>query len=403
MNSESRIELDIILPYFLVFLISPIFSIAIYLLNMWGKTYPSKYQYYSLFTMLALWLAGMNATKIPASDQIAYEGMYRNVPNFTFFEALTKLQVNMSNITTETYLEPVYKAFCYMGYYLTFGNSYWYFAFVTFVIYMATFYCVYRVLNYGGYESKTIITGIIICAFFFQFFNETAHAIRQFLAGCIILLAILKKNESRKNQWWLYTLALLTHKSTILFVLFCLIPVDFVKKRKYLLLSVIVVAIGTYFMSQLSASLMLLGFNDSYVLSRAANESKEFSEMNKLILYSVSVPIIFICLRALLTNNKETEKIKYFLFISLLLSVFVVSCGKNTLFQGRYFFYLYSIVPFVIPLLFKEDSELRKPYLSILCIFMPIYFFNSFKTCIWQYADTIELLLYPYPLLLNYY
>lgn len=403
MNSECKKDIGVIFPYFLIFLISPIFSVVIYMLNIWRNVHPSKCQYYGLFTFLALWLAGMNATKIPASDQIAYETMYNNVPNFTFFEALTKLQVNMSSTTAETYLEPVYKAFCYIGYYLTFGNSYWYFALITFIIYMSTFYCIHKVLSYAGHDGKTIITGIIICAFFFQFFNETAHAIRQFLSGCFVLLAILKKNESGKNQWWLYALALLTHKSTLLFVLFCLIPIKFIEKKKYLLLIVVAVAVGTYFMSQLSTTLMLLGFGDSYVLERAANESKEFSEMNKLILYGVSVPLIFICLRALLTEREENNKIKFFLFICLLLSVFVVFCGKNTLFQARYFFYLYSIVPFVIPLLFKQNSELGKVYQFVLCLFMPIYFFTSFKTCIWQYADTIELLLFPFPLLLNYF
>lgn len=389
--------------YILIFLMSPIIAVVLYLLNIWQQEESNKIQNYGLFVLLASWLAGMNATKIPASDQIAYEKMFLNVPNFTFWEAMTKLNVDISNNTSETYLEPIYKVFCYIGYYLTFGNQYLYFALVTFVIYMTMFYCIQRVMRYAGCGSKTIITSIIICAFFFQFFNETVHAIRQFLAGCIVLLAIVKKNETNKNPWILYLLALLSHKSTLLFVLFCLIPIQFVEKKKYVLLTIVTVALCTFFMSQLSTTLMLLNFGDSYILKRVSLESKEFSQMNKLILYGVSVPIIYICLRALLTDREDTKKMKYFLFISLLLCIFVVSCGKNTLFQGRYFFYLYFIVPFVIPLLFEQNKLIKNSYQLILCLFMPLYFFFSFNTCIWQYADTLKLLFYPYPLLLNHF
>lgn len=345
----------------------------------------------------------MNATKTPASDQIAYAWMYNQVPRFNFFEALTMLNTDISQVSTENYLEPIYKGFCYIGYYLTLGNSYWYFALVTFVIYIFSFYCIHRVLAYAGYNWRTIITGIFICAFFFQFFNETAHAIRQFLSSIIILLAMIKKNESKKNPWLLYIIALLTHKSTILFVLFCMIPYKVIDKNRYIIFALLLVAVCTFFMSNLSSSLMFLFGNDSYILNRTAVDSKEFSDMNKLILYSVSLPIVFISLRALLIKSIETYRIRFFLFISLLLCVFVMSCGKNTLFQGRYFFYLYCIVPFILPLLFKKDSLISKYYQLALCFFMPIYFFYSFKTCIWQYADTIILLLAPYPCLLNYF
>lgn len=387
--------------FVIFFLLSPVIAILLFTIYLWLQNAPDKSEYYTLSGLLSAWLAGMNATKIPASDQIAYEAMYKNVPNFSFWEALTKLSVDSSSV--EIYPEPVYKAFCYIGYYLTFGNSYLYFALVTFVIYISVFYCIYKIFNYSGYDNRTIITGFIICAFFFQFFNETVHAIRQFLAGCIVLLAIMKKNETGKNPWLLYLLALLSHKSTILFVLFCLLPIRLVEKKNYIILITIAVAIGTYFMSQLSSAIMLLGLEDSYILRRAANDSKEFTNMNKLILYGVSVPIIYICFRALLDKQRRTYNIRYFLFICLLLSVFVISCGKNTLFMGRYFFYLYFVVPFTIPLLFERSREINYYYQMTLCLFMPVHFFTSFKTCIWQYADTLTLLLYPYPYLLNYF
>lgn len=401
LNSISHI--GNFLSYLIIFLLSPLLSIVAYLIGLHQLNNPNKYQCYGLYALLSLWLGGMNATKTPASDQIAYEWMYNQVPRFNFFEALTMLNTDISQVSTESYLEPVYKAFCYLGYYLTFGNSYWYFSFVTFVIYIFSFYCIHRLLTYAGYNWRTIITGVFICAFFFQFFNETAHAIRQFLSSIIILLSIIKKNETQKNPWLLYIIALLTHKSTILFVLFCMIPYKIIDNKKNLIVSLLLISICTLFMSSLSSSLMFLFGSDSYILNRASVDSQEFSEMNKLILYSVVLPIIFICLRGLLTNNIETYKIRFFLYISLLLCVFVISCGKNTLFQGRYFFYLYCIVPFCLPLLYKKGSLMSKYYQLTLCIFMPVYFFSSFKTCIWQYADTVLLLFAPYPCLLNYF
>lgn len=388
---------------FLIFLLSPVIAIILYVLCMCLQEENGKYQYYGLFLLLALWLAGMNATKTPASDQIAYKMMYLNVPKYSFGEALIRLNVNTKSNSIESYIEPVYKAVCYIGYYLTFGNPYWFFSLITFIIYIVSFGCIYRLFSLAGYSRITIMAGVFICAFFFQFFNETAHAIRQFLAGCIVLISIIKKNETQKNPWGLYILSLLTHKSTLLFVLLCLIPTNTIEKKKNILMVICITAICTYFMSELSHSFMQLGLQDSYVLRRAAQGSKEFSEMNKWILYGVSLPIIFVCLRALFSVWKETEKIRFFLFIALLLCVFVIFCGKNTLFLGRYFFYLYFIVPFVIPLLLKNDTVYQRYYLYALCSFMPVYFFLSFRTCIWKYAGVLELIFYPYPLLLNYF
>lgn len=392
-----------LIVFLLIFICSPIFAVIICLLYILKQGTAKKEHYYVLFFLLALWLAGMNATKTPASDQIAYKMMYLSVPDFSFFDALINLKVHVNSDSSESYLEPVYKAFCYIGYYLTLGNSYWYFALVTFIIYALLLYSIYHLLNMAGYNRLTIITGIIICAFFFQLFNGTVHLIRQFLASCIVLLAIIKKNETGKNPWALYILALLSHKSTILFILFCLIPNSIIEKKRNVIIIMALVAICTLFMSQLSNSLMGIGFGDSYVLSRAASDSNEFSEMNKLILYGISMPIVYICIRALMTDETETAKIRYFLFICLLLSIFVICCSKNTLFLLRYFFYLYFIMPFTIPLLIRKASVYVRPYQIAICLFMPIYFFMSFKTCIWKYADVIDILFMPYPFLINYF
>lgn len=198
MKLNSFRQIGNFISYFIIFLLSPLLSIVIYLFGLHRINNPNKFNCYGLYILISLWLAGMNATKTPASDQIAYAWMYNQVPRFNFFEALTMLNTDISQVSTENYLEPIYKGFCYIGYYLTLGNSYWYFALVTFVIYIFSFYCIHRVLAYAGYNWRTIITGIFICAFFFQFFNETAHAIRQFLSSIIILLAMIKKNESKK-------------------------------------------------------------------------------------------------------------------------------------------------------------------------------------------------------------
>lgn len=351
-----------------------------------------------LFIILAFWLSAINATKVPASDQVAYAQMYFNVPDFNFFDAIKHLTYE-KGYSEEAYNEPIYKAFCWIGYYLTFGNVYWYFALITFLVYMASFYSIYKMLSYKKCNIVTILSAIIICAFFYQFFNQTNHAIRQYLAGIFVMYAIVKKQITNKNPWLLYIISALTHKSTLLFLLFLMIPNKYVNDKRFVLISSICIVLFSFFLSNVSTALMFIGGEESYLLSKAAAESKEFSEMNKLILYGVSIPILYVCYRGLFFSDEDSDKrMNFFYFVTIMLTLFVLACGKNTLFQGRYFFYIYFFVPYLVPLLFKKNMTFN----IIISMFLPIHFMYNLSISIWDYADVCELLFYPLPMLLNY-
>ena len=387
---------------FFLSILSPVLGIFVSFSNCCSRKQVSFPSLFLLFVTLALWLSAINATKIPASDQIAYANMYYNVPDYSFFEALKFLSYTEGE-NTDAYNEPVYKAFCWLGYYITCGKVYWYFALITFIIYLTSFVTIYRLLSYVGYNVITILTSIILCAFFFQFVNQTNHAIRQYMAGLIVVYAMVKKTISNKNPWILYLLAALMHKSTLLLLLFLMIPTKYAyDKRKVIVLSIVAV-LFSYFLSNISSAMMLIAGEESYVLAKAASESKEFNEMNKIILYGVSMPILYVCYRGLLFRpNVKENSILYFYLIVTLFTLFVMACGKNTLFQCRYFFYIYFLVPYTIPLLFSTNMSISKSFQKFLCLFFPFHFLYSFYTCIWEYAEVYELLLYPLPLLFNY-
>lgn len=394
-NTTSQHSIEYIVS-FIVFLIMPIIGILMSLLLIINsKANKSKYYYFAF--LIALYLSGINGTKIFASDQIGYAEMYNLVPKYSIFEALLYLKPSYD---LDSYSDPAFKLYCYIAYYITFGNEYLYFSFTSFIIYSVLFASLIKFFTRFRNDSATIVCSIIVAAFFFQLFNQTAHAIRQILAGSIIIYAISSKAVNGKNHWFFLLIPVLIHISSLFFLFLSLLPYKLYFNKRFFLLFVLFIIICTFSMANLSTS--LLGIFNGAQVSYVTEEKNDWEGLSVSIIILFILPMLIILLINFYKRDLEKGQ-RFFLSISFYLLAFILSCYKNTIIQIRFMYYLYEIIPFVLPIAFRVKSPYHKIYCSSLSILVVIYFYFSFSTCIWKYADVIELLFYPYPALLFYH
>lgn len=381
-----------------IFMIMPLAGIICCALAICLKTHIRESHLYFLALLIALYLSGINATKLFESDQLGYADMYMAVPKYGLNDFLYTYHYN--DYEQDTYKEFGFRLYCYLIYYPTLGNAYLYFTVTTFLIYKLIFDSIIKFFLKFRRDTPTIICSIFVAAFFFQFFNETAHAIRQMMAGSLLLYAIVKKSLDGKNHWLYLFFAITIHISSLFFVVLYFLPNNILLNKKIFWSFLCIIAALTFSMVGI-AQYFLNAADGAVQVSYVGDELDEWKGLSAFILLFFIMPLLVI-LYINLQKRNIVVGVRYFLSIAACLLVFILSCVHNTLIQGRFIFYLYAFIPFVFPLAFKTTSPYNRYYCFSLSILMLLYFLSSFPGCIWHYAELWKLLLYPYPFLLFY-
>lgn len=388
----------------LLFLIlPPIISLPIlFYMMLYKKTGATTTQYLIFILCIAMYLAAINATKIPGGDQIQYFFAYKNVPIKGFWYSLINIygieyvwQETRTNISAE-FMNGIYN---YIGYYLTFGY-YPFFAFLyTFVSYFLLFTGLYKFCLTLSKPHIPIVAGILIIAFFYLYFQFTLQIQKQFFAQSIMMYVIgnyAYNGRLRKIDYFAMFCSVFTHQSMLVFLPFLLLKRFRRKMNTHTaIITLLLFALFIYYGPSL---LMETNFSDdnalTYGINRIAN-SENNSDGCEIVwsqVLFIAFPMAYVCLIRLifLRRNSNASQFYLILLVSLLL-VAVLSMMNQPLTQYRFFMMLIAFMPFVYPLAFT-NMKTRDVFLLGMAFLMIAWFYFQFERLHWNYASEIEIL-----------
>ena len=142
-NKVRKSDLTVLIIALIIFLLNPTVALlfTLYYAIYSNNLEDNKGVLMVFFIMLSFWLASINITKTPASDQGFYIGLFTNSPKVGFyttaFETLGKASGK----------EFIYGVYTWVMYYLCMGSTVMFFFWTTVFIYMLQFVACYKVFE----------------------------------------------------------------------------------------------------------------------------------------------------------------------------------------------------------------------------------------------------------------
>lgn len=392
----------VIFVFCLLYFFLPVIGIAFLFCCLFFQKgrYADKSQLRLLFIMLALFMAVVNVTKVPESDQVQYMDAYLLVPHQSIWQSLTNIYgERVANGGTTK--EMGYGLLNIVGYVCSFGSYPLFVVEFTFLLYWIYFMAISRFFKaIAPHYSLTCILGacFILC-FFTQFFNLTIHLQRQEIATAVMVYAIVDYSVTPEYSFKRFLVALFAvtlHTSVGLFL-----PIFLVKKffkgkvgmrQLILVLAIVLVLLGLS--NVLAASLLgSLGGQQSYALERmaGAGTSTESSfDISFILIFNV--PLIFIAVKNIYQRRKCDSTSENVFFLSYLMVASFTLLTPDATMRYRFFMMSYAFWPFVLPLLVRKNGMLLKGYLAVIVIFLFFRFFITFDAMPWTYAPVEDVL-----------
>lgn len=371
---------------------------------------------FMIFT--AAWISLINITKSIIGDQVEYFRLFTHVSEKGFYSTVFEAWGGSGK-------EPLYNFITWILYYLCGGSVRLFFFAISMMIYMFHFMATYKLFKKMDVSKGALICGVLVLTFFTQYFVMTLHIIRQMLAAAIAIYAIVYKATDGKYNWWLLVAAPLIHTSAFFLVILSLIPwlYSWMNIRKiaivlacFIPVIVFSTVIGSIFgESNISAI--------SYAGQRLGEEGVTdggFIPLN--IMLTVFIPLGLSALLVILrywnnqrklryltledeteneSDNMEIEEESYIkdkkcilpiAYLSILTMIFVLSFSKAPLIQYRFFYYSYSFIPLLLPLLFKDRTWISKFYQFGISLFFVVRFFLTHNDSGFTYAPVQNIL-----------
>lgn len=411
-------------PIAIIILINPFVGMLIALVLVliapdYWKENTSRVMTFLLAT--AIWISLVNITKTIASDQFAYSWLFNHVPEKGFYSTVFESWGGEGK-------EPVYSFITWILYYLCGGSLRLFFFTISMMIYMFHFMATYKLFTKIDASKGALICGVLVLTFFTQYFVMTLHIIRQMLAAAVAIYAIVYRATEGKYNWWLLIAAPLIHTSAFFLVILSLIPWLYswmnIKKIAIVLACFIPVII---FSSVIGSKLEESDISAlSYAGQRLGEEGATDGGSIKLsIMLTVFIPLglssIFLIFRywnnkrkqSFLEYEEETNDDSEYIeieegknvddekdilpiaYLAILTMIFVLSFTKTPLIQYRFFYYSYSFIPLLLPLLFKDRTKISTIYQICISLFFIIRFFMIHNNSDFTYAPAINLIAQP--------
>lgn len=360
----------------------------------------------------AIWISLVNITKSISGDQYAYTNLFRMVPERGFYGTVFQAWDGSGK-------EPAYSFITWCLYWATGGNLRLFYFTLSMLIYLFIYSATYKLFKILKVSKGALICGVIVITFFTQYFVMTLQLIRQILAGGIVMYAIVYRAVTGKNNWALLIIAVLIHTSAAFLAGLSLVPWFYsrlTKKRALIVLACFIPFI--VFNSAVGSILGDSGISAiDYGLAMYSNTgyTDGSTGMNLGIMLLVFVPLSLagvIILTRLKREEEENGKCVYaedddnecdeevpslqsplypIVYIYILLMIFVLSFTKSPLVQYRFFYYSYSFIPLLLPLIIVKPP-LNKTYWSVASIFFMIRFFVMHNTSAWRYLSVSDML-----------
>lgn len=371
--------------YFFNPIIGILTTIAIVIVNKNSNPY-----LHLIYILIALFLAFLNTTKIPESDQLNYIAIFDIVPDFSINDYILFSGVGVK--------EPIYALYSWIGYYICFGDEKIFFLLTTLIIYLLIFHSIHIVYKSMEIDNIGILAAVITIAFFTQFFTLTIHILRQMLAGSIIIFAFAEKTINKKNNWILIICAVLIHISSIFLALLYFIPNIYHRMNLKRLLYIMILGI-LFFSLIISISDLvggLIGINPlSYGLERVSNQNdSDGVSISIYLIMSILFPLLLVCVVLLNRNNYNLKPIYPFIYSFIFIALFVLISFNSPLLQYRFFYYSYFYIPILLPLLFSNGNS-KTIFWYGLIILMPLRFLITYNSGSFTYESLDRLLMNP--------
>ena len=362
-----------------LFLIQPVVAIVVLAIFCLQLEKPSLLLLLVLSVMMAVYLGLVNLTRLPESDLVNYLGWLNRTRN-----------LELSNFLVIE-RDPAYSIYIY-----SLGNIPWssdnLFIFLSTVIPygivltgIARFGCKLNLPNFA------IVTVLVFIAFFPPLFNNSAHLLRQFMAGAFIAWFYIDYTMGSKNRWWILLLAALTHTSTIL-----LLPLALVGSFRRYSVCILLLTIMLFFMFDL----LLLKFFSPYlttipylgeVINRAMHavywDHTPLGMKPLLLLCFVSLFSLYKLVIGIRSGEMVTRESGVNLYITslfLCLFIFWAYLAEETMLAARYMLYVYFLLAPIL-LLAIADAPYKKWVSGLAISTMPLYFGYTIVNGVWTY------------------
>lgn len=393
-------SINIYLIVIILFLINPLVGI-LFGASCWVTYQRNGNGIYVLMWMLAIYMAFINATKIPISDMLEYQDV--------FFQAKV---YGLIDYIQQNGKEPIFYVLTYICFHLFCGSWTLYVVFLTLLYYLLINYSIIAVGKKCSCSSLSIIITLIVGTFFFQIFIMTGHLMRQCLAEAFFIYFLIRKFVVKKSSWWVAILALGMHSTVLPLIGISLLPqmrrsFSIKELLKGSCLIIILILVFFSLKSVLSPVFFLAYFynrvgSENLLGKDAWQTDSGLGVLGVLLIFVVGIMIFFIKRKIRLNGNSDIMNplINNCLFLVLTLCVFAILEADYLLL--RYFFYLYSYFSLLLVVFLNQHRG--KMWKSIKVALAPLfvsYFMYSIDsgvfcfTLSWQELLGLPLIFYP--------
>lgn len=338
-----------------------------------------------LATMISFYLGLLNVTKQPISDLGAY---LRWLALARELDLLEFMAINPK--------EPAYYTYMYLLSHLP-GSSDGLFVFVsTAMPYGILLVALARLAYRFGLPNHAIVGALIFFAFFSPLFNNSAHLMRQFLAGALIAWFYIEFILGTRGSWLIMVLAVLTHTTAGIFLPLAIIG----SIRRYSLgtlltiasLALLFILVLLKFAGYYLTSVPYLGDIIQRILAGVYVEHAPLGQAPLLMLCCLSLFSLYQLYTGIRSREKVTRESAHSLYIAtLFISLFVgwAHLSGETMLATRFLLYLYFLSGPLLVLALAEMPN-KKIFTGVALTVMPIYFIYTVVNGVWTYeADGI--------------
>ena len=380
----------------LLFVLQPFLTLFLMVFLGLTKELASRKFVYLIAFLGSCYLGLINTTKLPDSDLLNFLDWYRIAQNLHLVDYLILKS-----------REPLYFISLYGIANIPFSSPQLFIFFSTLVSYFIFLIAIIRASIHLGLREKLIIGLIILFLFFAPLFSLSAHLMRQFLAGTIIVLFFSEYIISGKRKWLILLSAVLVHYSSIIFV-----PIVFLKKIRMFSssISIVLSLSGLALMysiakvtSPLFAKIPVLGF----VFDRIA--AQDGAELGALSLPTISFTFIsaFMSFLNMRYIRRPIASNGLWAINMSVIAIAVIALLANIQTQLseialRFFFYIYFLLGLSLPI-YMASRKSSARFLPVILLIEILFFAYKLQFGEWAYAPLNVLLFAPSWLLWPYH
>ena len=335
-----------------------------------------------LVAMLSIYLGLLNLVKLPESDMVVYLQWL-----------LLAREQGLIEFMAISPKEPGYCLYMYLLANVPWsGDGLFIFA-STILPYAIILTALVRLGCRLNLPPHVIVGALILIAFFPALFNNSAHLMRQFLAGAFIAWFYIEDILGNKSRWWILLLAISFHTTALVFL-----PLAVAGSiRKYppgILLSIGLLCLSSIFIllkfaKPFMTSIPYLGDIFQRAISGVYFDHEPLGIAPLLLLFAVfsfSLHKLFVGIRSRQIVVRITA---YNLYIStFFLSLFIgwAHFTGETMLATRFLLYICFLMGPIL-LLALADAPYKKAFTGTVLVTIPIYFSYTVVNGVWTYGN----------------